>query len=279
MESLQRNFHVHTVRPHGVFALPPMCWTCRLSISSNVRAKSGGLSELVSHYQSTVFGLVDLFSKSQGATWAARLRMILVIFLGDVWWGLLYGAHCGSHGLHMQHESITTQLQGNGGTTGNMVTSRIPTKWCRPTSSWCKLNMDGVVELVTGAVTCKGVVKDAEGSGVVGIYEGILLAWSIGIRKLHVESDCLEVIQLFQNSKAGRGGYSLVAHIDGFLNNQWSVMVKHVFREENCLTVRRAKGASTADLLCHQFLSSLTACLNQLQRDSSASAHVVFNVG
>ncbi|KAK8497707.1 hypothetical protein V6N12_018825 [Hibiscus sabdariffa] len=127
-------------------------------------------------------------------------------------------------------------------------------RWQKPSLGWCKLNTDETVNDVTGAASCRGVVCDDNGVWMIGfskkidicltikaklrgLYEGLVTTWSIRIDKLVVESDCMELIKLFNN--------------------------KH----GNCVTNWLSKHALVDDFLCHCLMSPPTDVLFLWEHD------------
>ena len=87
------------------------------------------------------------------------------------------------------------------------------TSWKPPQMGWCKLNADGMTSSL-GWGGCGGVIRGDEGGWIQGftmklntsnaheaeawgILKGLQLCWNMGIRKLEVESDAKNIVQLF----------------------------------------------------------------------------------
>ena len=74
-----------------------------------------------------------------------------------------------------------------------------------------------------------------------GVYEGIQLAWNLGIKKLLIEVDNKYVVQMMEHEVVRINGHSsLILAIHSLLSKEWQVHIKHVHHEENftvdCLT-------------------------------------------
>ncbi|KAL4378986.1 hypothetical protein GQ457_02G000930 [Hibiscus cannabinus] len=145
------------------------------------------------------------------------------------------------------------------------------TRWLKPPLGWCKLNTDGAVSVRNGEASCGGVVRDNLGGWLIGfskkigicstfeaelwgLYEGLSAAWMIGVDKLLVEIDCLDVVKLFADRRTVDRCVALVPYIMELLSRQWQVRLAHVRREGNCVADWLAKHASVDDFLCHRLL-------------------------
>ncbi|KAK8515673.1 hypothetical protein V6N12_075701 [Hibiscus sabdariffa] len=101
-----------------------------------------------------------------------------------------------------------------------------PAHWSKLPWGRYKLNSDGAVAHGSDMTACGGTVCDEEGSWFLnffrklvvysvsgaelwGLYEGLLAAWSIGIRYLLIESDSLEAVNILNN----RNGLTIVLYI------------------------------------------------------------------
>ncbi|KAK8516444.1 hypothetical protein V6N12_038687 [Hibiscus sabdariffa] len=117
-------------------------------------------------------------------------------------------------------------------------------RWHKPQPGWCKLNVGGSVGRATGLATCGGVVRNKEGTWLIGfsrklgicsileaelwgLYEGLLTAWSIGIRFLLIESDCLEAVNLIAKRDSLLIVPSIIYYIAKLLNRAWSVKLSY----------------------------------------------------
>ncbi|KAH9718348.1 putative ribonuclease H protein [Citrus sinensis] len=122
--------------------------------------------------------------------------------------------------------------------------------WMPPPWPWCKLNTNGSCKH-TGAAAAGGVIRDSVGhwvsgfsmnigeSSVImtelwGLYQGLSLAWNVGIRHLLVEVDNLCVTQMIsQQVVVPNVSYALVVAIRDFLNRNWQINISHIYREAN----------------------------------------------
>ncbi|KAK9046567.1 hypothetical protein V6N11_052453 [Hibiscus sabdariffa] len=132
----------------------------------------------------------------------------------------------------------------------NRVEQGSEMKWSLPTVGWVKLNVDASVEPNTSRAGIGGVIRDDRGSWRVGfarfigrcpvllaemwaIYEGLLHAWSLGYRKVELESDSLEATHIIKRESESLNKSALVASIRKMLNKDWHIIVHHVNRNHN----------------------------------------------
>ncbi|CAN1754111.1 Putative ribonuclease H protein At1g65750 [Linum perenne] len=124
--------------------------------------------------------------------------------------------------------------------------------WRPGDEGWFTLNTDGSRITQSGATAIGGIIRDSAGSLVrafsanVGncsitraelraIVEGLKLAWSLGIRKVAIQSDSAAAVTMLQAS--GRPTHrhaALVAEFQDIRDRQWEVSITHIFREANC---------------------------------------------
>ncbi|KAK8496321.1 hypothetical protein V6N11_039744 [Hibiscus sabdariffa] len=92
-------------------------------------------------------------------------------------------------------------------------------------------------------------------------------AWSIGFKRLIIEVDSLEAVNLIRCYKGDEAAFSLVLHIAAILNPPWRVGIKHVLREGNKFANSMTKIASFDDIICHHLLSPSRAVRRQFEED------------
>ncbi|CAN1173824.1 Putative ribonuclease H protein At1g65750, partial [Linum perenne] len=103
----------------------------------------------------------------------------------------------------------------------------------------------------TGATAIGGIIRNDAGAfvrafcGNVGncsitraelraIVEGLKLAWSMGIRKVAIQTDSAAAITLLQNVGVSRHSHAaLVAEFQALRSRQWEIMISRVYREAN----------------------------------------------
>ncbi|KAH9666643.1 putative ribonuclease H protein [Citrus sinensis] len=122
--------------------------------------------------------------------------------------------------------------------------------WLPPPWPWCKLNTYGSYRN-TGEAGAGGVIRDSFGNWISGfsmnigessvimaelwgLYQGLSIAWNVGIRHLLVEVDSLCVTQMiFQQVVVPNVFYALVVAIRDFLSRNWQMSISHIYREAN----------------------------------------------
>ncbi|KAK9025234.1 hypothetical protein V6N11_065130 [Hibiscus sabdariffa] len=119
------------------------------------------------------------------------------------------------HSLRMQRESIALSFVSGVNVPSQARVPRSAVSWIRPLAGWW---------------ICFAI--EAE---LWGIYEGMLAVWSIGVRRLCIESDILYAIKALKSVAELQGHMSLVSYIVAAMS--WSLEVKfeHVYREGNHL--------------------------------------------
>ena len=138
-------------------------------------------------------------------------------------------------------------------------------RWTTPPWPWCKLNTDG---------SCKndweagagGVIRDSVGHWISGVcmkirkssvlmaelwalYQGLNLAWEVGIKRLLVEVDSLCITQMISKQVVVPNGfYALIAAIQDLLSRNWQATISHIYREANSAADFMANMAHSAPL-------------------------------
>ncbi|XVF89410.1 hypothetical protein PTKIN_Ptkin19aG0128200 [Pterospermum kingtungense] len=132
-----------------------------------------------------------------------------------------------------------------------MIATEAVIKWTFPPSGWCKLNVDGSSNLYTGQGSCRGLLRDHLGAWQGGfssnlgfcsselaklqaVVSGLEMTWDRRHRKLILECDCKEVVDLIIARKEGSGNLrNLLQQCYLLLDRSWEVDVRHVNREAN----------------------------------------------
>ena len=104
-----------------------------------------------------------------------------------------------------------------------------------------------------------------------GLYQGLILAWQMGIILLVVEIDSLCVTQLL-NKKSLNATLSLVNDILGLLSRDWQVSVHHVYREANFGADFMASHALSLPLGLHYFTTPPLGVKTWLRNDGLGTA-------
>ncbi|KAH9763649.1 putative ribonuclease H protein [Citrus sinensis] len=159
--------------------------------------------------------------------------------------------------------------------------------WLPPRWPYYKLNSDGARK-GSGLAGAGGLIRDATGKwhggfcmniGICsvtiaelwGLYQGLILAWQMGIRLLVVEIDSLCVTQLL-NRKSFNATLPLVNDILGLLSRDWQVSIHHVYREANFAADFMASHALTLPLGLHYFTTPPLGVKTWLQNDGLGTA-------
>ncbi|CAN1828606.1 Putative ribonuclease H protein At1g65750, partial [Linum perenne] len=124
--------------------------------------------------------------------------------------------------------------------------------WRPGEEGWFTLNTDDSRISQSSATAIGGIIRDSEGKLVrafcanVGncsitraelraIVEGLKLAWSLGIKKVAIQTDSAAAVAMLQ--AGGRPTHrhaALVAEFQAIRARQWEVYIAHIFREANC---------------------------------------------
>ncbi|CAN1314140.1 Putative ribonuclease H protein At1g65750 [Linum perenne] len=123
--------------------------------------------------------------------------------------------------------------------------------WRPGEEGWSTLNTDGSRYSGRSTTAISGLIRDARGSFIqayianIGdcsitraeiraIVEGTKLAWSLGIRKLNIQSDSSTAISLLSTDEdVNHNHASLVFEFKELRSRQWDITFTHVFREAN----------------------------------------------
>ncbi|CAN1815055.1 Putative ribonuclease H protein At1g65750 [Linum perenne] len=122
--------------------------------------------------------------------------------------------------------------------------------WRPGDEGWTTLNTDGSRHNHLGSTAIGGLIKDDRGnfaqafSANVGncsitraemkaVVEGLKLAWSVGIRKLEVQSDSRVALTLLLDSaQTTHQHMAFVAEFQELCSREWSISFSHVLSVE-----------------------------------------------
>ncbi|XP_039065588.1 uncharacterized protein LOC120211034 [Hibiscus syriacus] len=130
--------------------------------------------------------------------------------------------------------------------------------WASP--GWICPNSDRGVNHSTGIGTTDGVFRDDDGARIHGysrngghtsvlkvelwsIYEGIVLARSLGIESLEVQKDCKQAVNLLEDKTMINSPISLVHSITALRKHTWSTRLSWIPRSANAVADKLAKMA------------------------------------
>ncbi|KAJ1379445.1 Ribonuclease H domain [Sesbania bispinosa] len=124
--------------------------------------------------------------------------------------------------------------------------------WSHPLEGFIKLNTDGSRSSSSQRLGFGGVIRNDSGDWIIGfsgnggtgyilkaellaIFHGLSLSWDRGYRKIICESDSLEAAKLIGSATMSsfHEHAILLANIIALLQRDWTVYVKHTYREAN----------------------------------------------
>uniref|UniRef100_A0A2C9W0H6 RNase H type-1 domain-containing protein n=1 Tax=Manihot esculenta TaxID=3983 RepID=A0A2C9W0H6_MANES len=123
--------------------------------------------------------------------------------------------------------------------------------WQPPPQGWMKLNVDGSCLGNPGPASAGGLLRDSSSNWVIGfglnigetsilnaeiigILVGLQLVWSMGFRRVIVESDSLKAVRLITEEDISfhpLGDY--IQDCRTLLNLDWQCTLSHVYRQRN----------------------------------------------
>ncbi|CAN1811165.1 Putative ribonuclease H protein At1g65750 [Linum perenne] len=123
--------------------------------------------------------------------------------------------------------------------------------WRPGEEGWSTLNTDGSRFSRKGATAIGGLIRNEHDifvqafcanigncsitrAEIKAIVEGMKMAWSLGIRKLNIQSDSrVEIGILSSDPSISHQHRALVAEFHDYQNREWEVSLSHVYREAN----------------------------------------------
>ncbi|KAF7813509.1 ribonuclease H [Senna tora] len=123
--------------------------------------------------------------------------------------------------------------------------------WEKPPDGWAKVNSDGAVRVIDGMFACGAIVRDHNGSWIVGMtrqlapcsvlkaeawgaLEGLRLARDFGVKKVILESDSMNLVDsLLGRCLSGADVRSIVHEASLLLASFDGFKVQHRWREAN----------------------------------------------
>lgn len=124
-------------------------------------------------------------------------------------------------------------------------------RWQKPKVRFIALNIDASVSRIRRTFVCGGILRDCAGNWVGGfmskkeygavdfmqswaVLEGLEFAWSRGIQYLEIQTDAQKVAdRINKESKLQRPIHDIIHKCKDFINRDWEVTIKHVYREQN----------------------------------------------
>ncbi|KAK4281911.1 hypothetical protein QN277_013355 [Acacia crassicarpa] len=157
--------------------------------------------------------------------------------------------------------------------------------WSPPCQGWVKLNVDGACsqdQVATGG----GVLRDEYGALKAGfmfkaatpadsfaaevwaVLFGMKMCWDLGERRVVLESDAREVVELINGPiQESQSEGEVVREVKSILNRDWEVLVQWVPREINMAADYVAKQAFDVWPGVHQFHASFGDLAKFLNKD------------
>ncbi|KAH9666802.1 putative ribonuclease H protein [Citrus sinensis] len=138
-------------------------------------------------------------------------------------------------------------------------------RWIPPPWPWCKLNSDGSRKNDREA-GAGGVIQDSVGHWISGfcmrigessvlmaelwgLYQGLILAWDVGIKRLLVEVDSLCITQIISKQVVVPNVFhALIVAVHELLSRNWQIAITHIYREANSAADFMANMAHSAPL-------------------------------
>ncbi|CAN1167006.1 Putative ribonuclease H protein At1g65750 [Linum perenne] len=143
--------------------------------------------------------------------------------------------------------------------------------WRPGDGGWCTLNTDGSRIGSTGATSIGGLIRNEKGEfvrafcGNIGdcsitraelraIVEGLKLAWSLGLRRIVVQTDSRAAVTILQRGVGMQHQHeALVADFVDLSSRDWEVQLTHVYREANCAADHLANLGHSFDIGMYLF--------------------------
>ena len=123
--------------------------------------------------------------------------------------------------------------------------------WRPPEEGWVKVNVDGAFSAAAGEHACGGLLRDAAGQFVKGFVHhldggdelsaeiwacllGFKMAWAMGFRKVWLETDSLECLDLILHEPSPQHrDFGIVREVRVFMAMEWETKVTYVQRSCN----------------------------------------------
>ena len=156
--------------------------------------------------------------------------------------------------------------------------------WNPPRHGWIKVNVDGAFAMNLG-LGCGGLMRNSNGKFIEGfmfhptegdsftaelwaLILGLKLAWEKGERRIIVESDALELIQLLeQGNTSQHADAELIQEAKSLIGRQWEIELLHIPRGANSVADFLAKRAITTVRGYELILESPDYLFSLLQKD------------
>ncbi|KAL4366257.1 hypothetical protein GQ457_05G004610 [Hibiscus cannabinus] len=112
--------------------------------------------------------------------------------------------------------------------------------WVPPQPGWVTTNVDGDVWLSDSTAACGGLIRDENHNWIIGftrslgccpvlfaelwgVHDALKHAWSLGHRRLVIETDNVEVVDILEGNSGSLQSNTLVSAIQYMLHLEWDV--------------------------------------------------------
>ncbi|MCH80116.1 RNA-directed DNA polymerase (Reverse transcriptase) [Trifolium medium] len=129
-------------------------------------------------------------------------------------------------------------------------TQRLMVQWQRPAEGWICINTDGAAKERGKIAGSGGVMRDHNGiwlcgfsifigeatafdAELWGIFDGLTIARRRGYQHVELQIDSQDVVSCLTNNMERNGLCILVRRIRSIMQENWRVVIKHVYREAN----------------------------------------------
>ncbi|CAN1177217.1 Putative ribonuclease H protein At1g65750, partial [Linum perenne] len=144
--------------------------------------------------------------------------------------------------------------------------------WRPEDEGWSTLNTDGSRLTHNVLTAIGGLTRDDQGKFIRAFYanignfsitrvelraivEGLKVVWSLGIRKLAIQSDLRAVVSIIEREGQTTHQHSaLVAEFHELCSREWDIYIFHIYREANCAADYLANFGHSFDLSFHTFI-------------------------
>ncbi|KAL4326271.1 hypothetical protein GQ457_11G005490 [Hibiscus cannabinus] len=164
-------------------------------------------------------------------------------------------------------------------------------RWQAPQEGWIKINTDAAVAGSDRLATIGGVFRDHTGKWIFGfsrkvgvstvliaelwaIHDALQRAWDRGLRKINLESDCLDAVRILNGKSTSLLGNGLVATIFKLLRYDWTVSISHINRACNGVADRLATLSKANNIDDLQLLEPPIEVLSLMQMEAIDSCNL-----
>ncbi|KAF7809195.1 putative reverse transcriptase [Senna tora] len=158
--------------------------------------------------------------------------------------------------------------------------------WKPPEEGWIKINTDGAYNPSSNRMACGGVLRNEKGEWIMGFAKplgsgnalqaelcgmlmGLDIAWKNRMKKIILESDSLEAVELAEDpSDRNHPLQYLIGKIKNYKDRDWQFVLKHTFREANKVADCLAKTTSNRIADMYELDNPPVECIDLLETDA-----------